>query len=446
MFFVRINSKYQIFDGSLSDLRVKGLFQDDRTLWLNAILYFGQNLNFGEHTWQLTLWAPGHLLFSSVTYLIFGKLLLVIGFNYFITFLLMTLVLMQIHCWLDQVKVKFSISLIILALFLFSPIYTSALVDTFFMSDLQATIAGSLAILRLISLIDSQKLNSKLEHFNIAALLAFAGYMRLTYYQLTIYVLLFSALYLLFVSIRQRNKDRNFGYDKVFFIFKISVITFLIFLPWILVRGYIIFPGNLSKGLEFSTQGRFALQAQWYDDIRLKTDPQFPLIGQGIACKVDKVKCDFFTNQNREISNGSLKITMDEDFDLKSKAAIETFVRSPIKWIEYKSPTYGPSFFQSSVYDTIDKNLHISWDRILILLFFIINPFLWIYIKLKRFKLVVGTLPLILLSCFQLVQFLLTQLLFRFYLPAIAFTLMASLLLIVSLRDAHLKSTYETGK
>ena len=186
MFFVRINSKYQIFDGSLSDLRVKGLFQDDRTLWLNAILYFGQNLNFGEHNWQLTLWAPGHLLFSSVTYLIFGKLILVIGFNYFITFLLMTLVLMQIHYWLNQVKVKFSISLIFLALFLFSPIYTSALVDTFFMSDLQATIAGSLAILRLISLINSQKQNSKLEHFNIAALLAFAGYMRLTYYQLTI--------------------------------------------------------------------------------------------------------------------------------------------------------------------------------------------------------------------------------------------------------------------
>ena len=446
IFFVRINDKYHIFDKPLSDLRVKELFQDDRTYWLEAILYFGKNFNFGEHNWQLNLWAPGHLLFSSLTYLIFGKLILVIVFNYFITFLLMTLILFQVHYWLRRGDIKFSISLVPLVLFLFSPIYTSALVDTFFVPDLQATLAGSLAILRLVRLINLENQNSKLELFYIAVLLAFAGYLRLTYYQLTIYVLFISTLYLLFVSLREQNKKRYISYEKVFLSFKILVIAFLIFLPWILIRGYVMYPGNFAKGLEFSLQGRFALQTQWYDDEKLKTEPVFPLIGQGIACKVDKVKCAFFTNQNREIANGNLKLTMDEDFDLKAKAAIETFVRSPIEWIGYKLPIYGPTFFQASVYDKIDKNLHVSWDRILILICFIINPFLWIYAKLKRLKLTIGALPLILLSCFQLVQFLLTQLLFRFYLPAIAFTLMASLILIIGLREAHLKSSYRTAK
>lgn len=435
LFLTAINDEYRILSSDLTQSRVREyLFPDDRSLWLNAVEYFGKNLDYGPHEWQLSLWPPGHILTSSAIYLIVGNLNIVLVLDYMITSLLTTLILLQIYYWFNYAKVNFVFYFLISVSFLFSPIYLSAMIETFFLTDLQSTLAGTLAILRIIRMVNSKEKTRKLDIAIASLLLAFAGYVRLTFYQITLLALALSIAFLLF-SYLPRNKDSYLNLRKSSgTIFKVTALTFFIFLPWIVIRGFVIYSDSFERGMEFSLQTRFALQSQWYDEVRLETEPNYPLVGQGIACKIDAVKCEFFTKQNKEILLGIKQIPMDEDFDLKSKEALKVFIKNPIEWVKLKWPVYGTSFFQKSVYDGADGNFHFSWDRVLVLFCFVINPILWLYARWKRIKLIEGSFALIVLSIFQIAQFLLTQLYFRFYLPAIAFTLSASCLILIGLQ------------
>lgn len=440
-----INSKYRLFQNPWDDSYFLGIFQDDRSYWLKAATTFAEQGNFGNESWQLSLWTPGHILLSTIFYLISNSLLFTLLLDYSVNVVLTTLVLKETQFLLPVRFRGIYIFGIGTFLFLFSPIYRSSLIDTFFMTDLQATLAGSLAILLLLRILRSELEAKIINLIAVAALICFAGYVRLSYYQLTLYVFVLSVLAL--VIIRFFNLHASQEMKRKFWIsFKVSLLAVFIFLPWIIIRGFVIYPGNFAKGVEFSLQGRFALQSMWYDKEKLQTEPQFPFIGEGIACKVDKIKCNFFSDQNAKVASGGLSLTMDQQIDIKARAAVETFLRHPTSWISLKAPVYGPSFFQESVYDRIDtkKELHFSWDRILILMLFLGNPILLLTLRLHKVPILTGTFALILMSYIQLIQFLLTQLLFRFYLPAISFTLMASILLFASINSMD-KSIAQTS-
>jgi hypothetical protein len=198
----------------------------------------------------------------------------------------------------------------------------------------------------------------------------------------------------------------------------ITLITFILFAPWITYRSFVIYDKDVSRGLQFSAQARFALNHQWDTPSELKENPSLKYMGLGTACAIDKIKCKWLSDRQTQILNGTLNKTIDDEWDLRSKEAIEVLLRNPIAWIDLKLDYFGQSYFQKSVYDSIDTKFHFSIDLILILCFIPIVIFLLLRMRRSPRKYFVTTT--FAFSLFLAGQLLVTQSLLRFFLPSIA--------------------------
>jgi hypothetical protein len=118
---------------------------------------------------------------------------------------------------------------------------------------------------------------------------------------------------------------------------------------------------------------------------------------------------------------------MDDEFEDRSLEALKTFIKNPFEWVTLKSKYIPATYFQSSVYDTVDGKIHFSADLILILLLLPYNIFMIIKLANRYSRYFNLTLQLISLTLFF--QLYLTQVLLRFYLPSITLTILASLLI-----------------
>ena len=254
----------------------------------------------------------------------------------------------------------------------------------------------------------------------ISFLLALSGYIRVTTYQIVLLGFLLSITIILTLRMLRRKTSQKSISTLIIF-----TLSFLLFLPWITYRSIGIYENDFAKGLQFSGQARFALQHQWDTPADLATAPQLNLMGLGTACKIDSIKCAVLSKRVQAIVSGDLPITMDDEWDLRSREAIRTFLDQPLKWIQIKIEYFPQSYFQKSVYDSIDEKNHYSWDLVLVLVLFIYN-----IVQLIRKR---ETSSAKYLSVLQLIavalsaQLLVTQSLLRFFLPSILLTILVSI-------------------
>ena len=126
------------------------------------------------------------------------------------------------------------------------------------------------------------------------------------------------------------------------------------------------------------------------------------------------------------IENKILDVTMDDEFEYRSIEALKTFVKNPFEWVILKSKYIPSTYFQSSVYDTVDGKKHFSLDLILIALLLPYNIFMITRLRDKYNKYFMSTVQFVALILFS--QLFLTQVLLRFYLPSIMLTILTSIL------------------
>ena len=198
----------------------------------------------------------------------------------------------------------------------------------------------------------------------------------------------------------------------------------MLFAPWVIFRSVGIYDNDFLRGLQFSSQARFALDHQWDTPAELKINPSLKLMGLGTACAVDKPKCTWLSDRQTRILAGTLPVTIDDEMNLSAKEAIKTLLESPLAWMSIKLEFFGQSYFQKSVYDSIDSKYHFSLDLVLVILF--IPLIILLILRMQRSPRKFFIIACLSSSLFLATQLLITQSLLRFFLPSIS-------LLVVSL-------------
>jgi hypothetical protein len=394
-------------------------FGDDRDLWLQFAAAFPDMSKMETLSWQLNFWPPGNIAVLTLGNFLFGSLLAAALLHVLLLALAQAALTYQCaSLFLENVRNRVILFLIVFVFHL-SFIYRSAFMDAALTPDYLASVLLCLACILAYKVLKKRK-PTPFDFICISFLLALSGYIRVTTYQIVLLGFLLSITIILTLRMLRRKTSQKSISTLIIF-----TLSFLLFLPWITYRSIGIYENDFAKGLQFSGQARFALQHQWDTPADLATAPQLNLMGLGTACKIDSIKCAVLSKRVQAIVSGDLPITMDDEWDLRSREAIRTFLDQPLKWIQIKIEYFPQSYFQKSVYDSIDEKNHYSWDLVLVLVLFIYN-----IVQLIRKR---ETSSAKYLSVLQLIavalsaQLLVTQSLLRFFLPSILLTILVSI-------------------
>jgi hypothetical protein len=272
------------------------------------------------------------------------------------------------------------------------------------------------------------------------AALAFAlsGYLRVTTFQLTLIALFIATLTGVMIFLKKKSFTTIFRKAVA-----IVLITSLLFVPWVIFRSVGIYNNDFLRGLQFSSQARFALNHQWDTPAELKANPALKLMGLGTACAIDKPKCIWLSDRQTRILAGTLPKTIDDELDLRSKEAIKTLLENPLTWMSIKLKFFGQSYFQKSVYDSIDSKYHFSLDLILVILF--IPLVIFLILRMQRSPRKIFIITSLSSSLFLATQLLITQSLLRFFLPSISL-LVISLVLAIHVGKVENRITNQLPK
>lgn len=404
-------------------------FGDDRDGWLAFANAFPSRENMSPHGWQINFWPPGNIGVLSIGKFLTGSIFYAAIFHIILVSVIQAVLIFQCVSLFSKEKKKLPLILLFVSLFHLSFLFRSSFVDTVLMSDYLASISLALGVIFSYRYFfdDSHK-----HHLAIFAALAFAfsGYLRVTTYQLILFAFLVTFFIGTVLFIRNKPATRIFRKTVA-----IILITFIVFTPWILYRSIGIYNNDFSRGLQFSAQARFALNHQWDTPSELQANPSLKFMGLGTACAIDKPKCIWLSDRQTRILAGTLPKTIDDEMDLRSKEAIKTLLGNPIGWMNIKLNYFGQSFFQKSVYDSIDSNYHFSIDLIVVILFIpLVSLFVLKMQRSGRRNFVIATF---LCSLLLAAQLLIVQSLLRFFLPSIAL-LVISLVLAVHAKIAGL--------
>jgi len=412
------------------------VFGDDRDGWLAAAASFA-HFHMSTYAWQVNFWPPGNIGILTLGYFVTRSLYGAALFHIVIELVGVSLLIFEFASWLVLARINRYLVLGLSILFAFSFTNSSSLSRYPLSSDYLAATFGTFAISYFLRRVVVERRYTISSWAIPGVTLAFAGYTRIFYYQLFLIGLLVILSYFIFIRIQKmamtarvtsdferRNQETGRRNKEIFRKLTLSLIVVsILFAPWIAIRSFIIYPGNIVKGIQMSSQGRFALELQWVRkdvaDFRI-----LQLMGLGTACKLDPVKCNFFANRDLAAKNGNSVITMDDDWDQKASAAIRVFIKHPLAWASLKLPSMYRAYFQRSAFDSVDTKVHLSLDRILILILFVANFLNSIFLWARR-RLVV---PIVLfsLSAFLIGQLLITQTVFRVFLPGMLMILLNS--------------------
>ena len=395
-------------------------FFDDRDGWLDLASAISQGKFEPELTWQLAFWTPGNIGILSLGNVLFQSTYLAAIFHVFVVSIAQaTLVYLIIKNFHLSNKYYF-LTILGVVIFHLSFLFQSAFVDSVLCPDYLASILFCSAIVLLYEFINEKAF--KLSNFMAIVFFASASaYIRITAYQIVIISLFICISYTIYKIITKQILTLRFKK-----LFSLLIVITLTFVPWIVIRSEIAYNGNYFKAAQFSYQGKFALGLQWADSKDFLKYPEFELMGLGIACKIDPVKCEYFSERKIMIENKILDVTMDDEFEYRSVEALKTFVKNPFEWVILKSKYIPSTYFQSSVYDTVDGKKHFSLDLVLIALLLPYNIFMITRLRDKYSKYFMATVQFVALSLFS--QLFLTQVLLRFYLPSIMLTILTSIL------------------
>ncbi len=387
-------------------------FSDDRDGWLAFANAFPRIEELKPLSWQLNFWPPGNIAVLSVGTYLTGSLLYGAIFHIFLVSTIQATLTYQCASLFSKSRKLLPLILLATILFHSSFLFRSSFIDTVLTSDYLASICLALGL--VISYKYFFEDSRGWPYAVLASLsLALSGYLRVTTYQLTLIAVLGVFLKLTVDVIKKKQPSGIFRR-----LIAITLITFVLFTPWITYRSLVIYDKDVSRGLQFSAQARFALNHQWDTPSELKENPSLKYMGLGTACTIDEIKCKWLSDRQTQILNGTLKKTLDDEWDLRSTEAIKVLLRNPITWINLKLDYFGQSYFQKSVYDSIDSKFHFSIDLILIVCFIPITLFLLLRMRQSPRKYFVTTT--FAFSLFLAGQLLVTQSLLRFFLPSIA--------------------------
>jgi len=409
-------------------------FGDDRDGWLEFANAFPSLENMSPQRWQISFWPPGNIGILSIGKFLTGSILFGAIFHVILVSVVQALLVFQCVSLFSKQKKNLPLILLVVSLIHLSFLFRSSFVDAVLNPDYLASISLALGLIFSYKYF-FEDINK--HHLAIYAAFAFAfsGYLRVTTFQLTL--IAFLVTFFLGIVLFIRGKLLTYIFRKTV---AIVLITLTLFTPWIIYRAVGIYDNDFSRGLQFSAQARFALSHQWDTPSELKANPSLKLMGLGTACAIDKPKCIWLSDRQTQILNGTLPKTIDDEWDLRSKEAIKTMLGNPIEWLSLKLNYFGQSFFQKSVYDSIDTDYHFSIDLILVILSIPLVPFIVLKIQRSgRRNFITATF---LCSLFLAAQLLISQSLLRFFLPSIAL-LVISLLLAV---HAKISGLTDEGK
>jgi hypothetical protein len=332
------------------------IFQDDRDGWLKAAYSLVYNYRIEENVWQVNFWPPGQVGITTALFFL--------GRNYFTIILLHTLLtLFLLFVIYRKIIRKYRTSksatfaILLLICWNFSFFNLSSLVTLILCPDYLAALIFFLAI---FCMFETQKIDIR-KFLLVGFLLATAAYIRVSYYQLLIFIFLIAIAYY-FLSLKSKGRKQRISYEIAKRVVASSLIALMLIAPWITFR-MIYMNNDLAHSVQLSEQGRFAMGVQWWDK-KYKEENNALFIGAGTACILDAKKCSYFSNRDKQIAAGMSDISWGEDLDEKSREAIEVFIKNPIGVIELKLPVLAKGYFQRIAFSSIDDTFHISLDRI----------------------------------------------------------------------------------
>lgn len=405
-------------------LRENGLpnFSDDRDGWLAFANAFPNVKEIAPLSWQVNFWPPGNIGILSIGKFLSGSIFYASIFHIILVATIQAILVYQCVSLFSKERKALPWILLIVSILHLSFLFRSSFIDTVLLADYLASISLALGVVFSYKYFFESFKKSYLPLF---AALAFAlsGYLRVTTFQLTVIALFVTALCGAVLFLKKKLLNAIFLKTVA-----ITLITTVLFAPWVIYRSVGIYNNDFSRGMQFSAQARFALSHQWDTPSELKASPSLKFMGLGTACAIDMQKCVWLADRQSRILAGTLPKTIEDEWDLRSKEAIKTFLANPITWINLKLTFFGQSFFQKSVYDSVDSRYHFSIDLILIILFIPIS--LYFILKISQSTRKFFVLVCFLSSMFLAAQLLITQSLLRFFLPSIAL-LVISLVLAV---------------
>lgn len=413
VFSLMQSSSWQSLNSSASSS-----FGDDRDLWMQFATAFPDTAKMETLGWQINFWPPGNIAVLTIGNFVFGSLLAAAIFHVLLVALTQAALTYQCASLFPENTRNRVISFLIVVVFHLSFIYRSAFIEAVLTPDYLASALMCLACIMFYKILVKQK-PIAIDFIFISFLLTLSGYIRITTYQIVLLGFLLSITLVFILKLLRRKTSHRLISTLMIF-----TLSFLLFLPWITYRSVGIYNNDFVKGVQFSGQARFALQHQWDTPADLALAPQLNLMGLGTACKIDPIKCEELSKRVEAIVSGDLPITMDDEWDLRSREAIRTLLENPLEWIQIKLEFFPQAYFQKSVYDSIDEEIHYSWDLLLVLVLLLYNI---VQLIRKRKTISAKILSLVQLIALALsAQLLITQALLRFFLPSIVLTILVS--------------------
>ena len=438
--FCLIYLKFSILNSnSFQLLQKSGIpnFGDDRDGWLAFANAFPNVKEMTPLSWQVNFWPPGNIGILSIGKFLSGSIFYASVFHVILVSIIQAILVYQCVSLFSKERKVLPWILLIVSMLHLSFLFRSSFIDTSLTPDYLASISLALGFVLTYKYFFENFKNSYLPIF---AALAFAlsGYLRVTTFQLTLIALFVTTLGGVVLFLMKRSFPTIFRKAVT-----ITLITAVLFTPWVIYRSIGIYDKDYLRGLQFSAQARFALNHQWDTPAELNANPVLKLMGLGTACAIDKPKCTWLADRQNRILAGTLPITIDDEWDLRSKEAIKTFLENPLTWMNIKLKFFGQSYFQKSVYDSIDSRFHFSLDLILLILFIPLVIFLILRLRRspRKFFVIISFFS----SLFLAVQLLITQSLLRFFLPSITL-LVITLLLTIHANELEKRITIQVPR
>ncbi len=423
--FCLIYLKFSILNSLSFQLLRKGgnlNFGDDRDGWLAFANAFPNVKEMAPLSWQVNFWPPGNIGILSIGKFLTGSIFYASIFHVILVSIIQAILIYQCVSLFSKERKALPWVLLTVSILHLSFLFRSSFIDTVLMPDYLASISLALGLVFSYKYFFEYFKKSYLPVF---AGLAFAlsGYLRVTSFQLTLIALFITTLSGVLLFLKKKSFTSIFRKTVA-----ITLITTVLFAPWVIYRSIGIYDKDYLRGLQFSSQARFALSHQWDTPAELNASPALKLMGLGTACAIDKPKCIWLSDRQTRILAGTLPTTIDDEWDLRSKEAIKTFLENPLTWMNIKFKFFGQSYFQKSVYDSIDSRFHFSIDLILLIL--LIPILIFFILKLRRSTRKFLVITTFFSSLFLAAQLLITQSLLRFFLPSISLLLITLILAI----------------
>lgn len=388
------------------------IFQDDRDGWLRAAQFLVQDGAIGTERWQLNFWPPGQVLFTTLLVFFFRNYQLILMAHVGLCSMLLVLIYRKVFRLTKDNSVRRNLVFCSILFWNFSFMNKSSITTLVLCPDYIAALLFALGLLIVLDTNLEEK--SRIQRIAAAALMSSAAYLRITFYQAVWMILAFSFV----LYIMSRRKGSVLSQANQLRVLVILLTTIITFLPWVGIRYYVN-GETLVKAFQFSEQSRFSMTVAWWDqDVIEKFRAQH--IGAGIACKIDPIKCKFFSNRDKAILSGKSNIDWGRDADEKTQAAFRAYLSNPGVVLKSKLPILWNAYFQRIAFSSIEGKPYYTWDKVI---FFValIASFVLLFRNRKQAPIL---LMISVLGVGWSLTLLLTQVEFRYLLPTFVMILM----------------------